>query len=1629
MAAATGAEIARAYVTLIVKMPGVKNDVTKSLGGVDLAPSGNAMGKKLAGGISKTLSTSTKALGGILAAGIGTALYKGFSRLTAIDEAKAKLKGLGNESKSVNVIMKNALASVKGTAFGLGDAATTAAGAVAAGIKPGTELERVLKSVANSASAAGTGMDEMGGIYNKVASIGKAQNDTLQQVAGRGIPIYEALAKQFGVTTDEVFKMASQGKIGFTEFEKAMTSAAGTVASEMGTTVSGTWANFIASLGRMGAGFLGGVYTQIAPVLGAMTKAFGPLEDIAGRVGEKFGQILTPAVDKFIKLLNGGYDFSEFTSLWASISPLALAFKGFAPIIPPLGSALATMAGVLGGALADAIPMLVPPLTQLITVIAQAAVDALPAFTSALKFVTDVLVFAISKAASWSDVLVPLAAAIGGVVLAHKAWTAATSAWTSVTNTAKGVQAAWKKGVELTKLAQDGWNIAAKGSIGIQAAATGATKAQTLALKGGAIAQRIWNAAITANPIMKIVTVIMAVVGALIYFFTQTKTGKKIWGEFMRFLQEAWANISAFFQQVWENVLKPVFEGIGQVLSFVWNSIIKPVFDALVTAAKWTFETILQPLFNAVQVTFAIMAGIFQGVWEFILKPIFEAIGAIFKWLWDTIISVIVGYIQLQIKAWGAVFTWLYENAVKPAFEAIGIVFNWLHNNVVKPVFDAIGAIFNWIYQNVILPVVGYIQLSIKGWGIVMNWLWTNIIQPVFKQISAIFNWIYNNIIRPIIGQIQTGIRATGAVFTWLYQNAVKPAWDAISGVISTVWNKGIKPVIDTLVKVITSDPKKAFETARDAIGTAWKGIQDLAKAPVKFVVETVVGGLIDVVNGFGLKLPKPKLPKGFATGGILPGSSRMHHGDDQIIQARRGEGVMVSEALRTKADRSAFLSVNAAGRRGVGFASMLQGLARGGLVDPLPKGSWNQSQPWGPSHNGLDMAAPSGTKVYAATSGMIRLAGPVPMGGNEIYLQGTNGIGTRYSHLSRFATKAGATVRQGQVIGYVGSTGMSTGPHLHYMVHNPGLGPNSYYPNQNPAAYLGAQGKEVAAGTGMFDGVIDAIGGQVKKAFPGGGFFVDMATGMAKKAVKDLTGVLTSMFGNDTGTTGAKLYDRGGIIPHGGTGVNLSGKPEAVLTNTEMNGYKLLMRALSGAGGLGGVGGNALAGLVSGLRGGRGGVVAAVQEIASVIVSTANKALDIHSPSRKLQTVGKYTGAGLVAGITGSVPATRAATERLVGAVLSAFDQLGSERSSLQSRLDKALGNWRGAKVGSRAKASYAAQIADYRKQIAAINASIGAPGKSKQPALMTFLSTQNAKLNTLALQRAAVAKRLAAAQKVLAESADTMADWSSGIQDKINGLGGITEKSSVASMVANLQKRITATTGFTATIEKLRKMGLDTGSIQELTESFAQSGSSKAADALLASGQSGVKQVVDLRKQLGAAGGKLGDQVGNVLYQAGIDSAKGLVKGLQSQEKALQAQAKRIADTITATVRKTLGIKSPSRVLAKDGRWTALGFAKGIDSSLGEVAASARAMVQMPAALTPEMSLSGPRTRPSMVRSDDFGSSAVGGSEFPESLTLRVGEDEFTAWVDRRAADVARRKLSAANRQRTRANHGVRY
>ena len=108
-------------------------------------------------------------------------------------------------------------------------------------------------------------------------------------------------------------------------------------------------------------------------------------------------------------------------------------------------------------------------------------------------------------------------------------------------------------------------------------------------------------------------------------------------------------------------------------------------------------------------------------------------------------------------------------------------------------------------------------------------------------------------------------------------------------------------------------------------------------------------------------------------------------------------------------------------------------------VVGPLRSGVGIRTNPFGGSeletHKGQDISAPMGTPVKAAADGVVVIAGWLKGYGNVVYIDHGNGISTRYGHLSRIDVTLGQTIRQGEQLGLVGSTGRSTGPHLHYEV------------------------------------------------------------------------------------------------------------------------------------------------------------------------------------------------------------------------------------------------------------------------------------------------------------------------------------------------------------------------------------------------------------------------------------------------------------------------------------------------------------------------------------------------------------------------------------------------------------------
>ena len=456
---------------------------------------------------------------------------------------------------------------------------------------------------------------------------------------------------------------------------------------------------------------------------------------------------------------------------------------------------------------------------------------------------------------------------------------------------------------------------------------------------------------------------IMSLIGAFVDWFV---------GVYIPRVQEAFRIYGLIFTWLYENIVKPVFDG---VVTFI-----KAAVDVLAAVFTWLYETIILPVWTAIKVAVAVVLAVLLTLWDGVVWMIQNVLGPVFQWLYEYVIKPVWEGIQaaiqfvfdwwnntfipawnLSMKAYGELFNWLYENIIKPVWSwiqsAIQAVIDWWNNTLVPAwnlAMKTYGEIFTWLYENIIKPVWSWIQSAIQA---VIDW-WNNTLVPAWNlamdTYGKIFKWVYDTWIKPVWDWIQKAIQAVidwwnanikpawdlalnalGTAFKWLYETWIKPAWDSISNAIKTGWEQWIKPVFDTLSDWVTNKIPQAFDNAVKAIDQAWKAIQEVVKAPVKFVLQTVVNdGFIRHFNDLADKFHIDKLPpidlSGWATGGWTgPGSkytpAGIVHADEFVVKK--------SSRRRFESENPGVLDyINRTGRLPAGVG----GYAEGGLVESI---------------------------------------------------------------------------------------------------------------------------------------------------------------------------------------------------------------------------------------------------------------------------------------------------------------------------------------------------------------------------------------------------------------------------------------------------------------------------------------------------------------------------------------------------------------------------------------------------------------------------------------------------------------------------------------------------------------------
>jgi len=179
---------------------------------------------------------------------------------------------------------------------------------------------------------------------------------------------------------------------------------------------------------------------------------------------------------------------------------------------------------------------------------------------------------------------------------------------------------------------------------------------------------------------------------------------------------------------------------------------------------------------------------------------------------------------------------------------------------------------------------------------------------------------------------------------------------------------------------------------------------------------------------------------------------------DEEAAQRAAAERAAAEAAAAAAAARASSSSSVAAPARG----SSGGGVSSGSYVQPTSgRVSSCYGWRWGALHGGVDIAAPIGTPVYSAHSGVVQRAGTATGFGYAVYILGDDGYVTVYGHVNRYFVRAGERVRAGEQIAEVGNRGQSTGPHLHFEAHPRGV---MYGGQVDPVDWLDARGIHLGA-------------------------------------------------------------------------------------------------------------------------------------------------------------------------------------------------------------------------------------------------------------------------------------------------------------------------------------------------------------------------------------------------------------------------------------------------------------------------------------------------------------------------------------------------------------------------------------
>lgn len=372
----------------------------------------------------------------------------------------------------------------------------------------------------------------------------------------------------------------------------------------------------------------------------------------------------------------------------------------------------------------------------------------------------------------------------------------------------------------------------AKAGLTAYKAATSAWSAVTKVATG---VQSAFTAVMDANPIMLIVIAIAAVVAGLVYFFTQTKTGQKLWASFVKTLGSLWNSLVNIAKSVWSSItgafndsvkgIQNGWNGINSFFSNLWQGIVNTavgIWNGFTSTLSGIWQGIVGTAVSIWNSFTSTLSSIWQGTVN-TAQSVWGAITGFFSGLWNGIISV-------------ATNLW---NTFGPALTTIwqGIV------TVAKGVWEMLKAV-------IMAPILIVIDLITGGWnqlGSDLQLIWTSIVtaaQTIWTGLQTYFSGVLN-LISTYFTTVWNLISSTAVAIWNGIVSTAQNIWNGLVSFMTNLWNGMVSTAVNTWNGLLSSIVSIANSIKDGAINT-WNA---LVSGAIN-IWNNLMSGIINIANG-----------------------------------------------------------------------------------------------------------------------------------------------------------------------------------------------------------------------------------------------------------------------------------------------------------------------------------------------------------------------------------------------------------------------------------------------------------------------------------------------------------------------------------------------------------------------------------------------------------------------------------------------------------------------------------------------------------------------------------------------------------------------------------------------------------